>query len=155
MSEGPSTEKITGVLLAGGAARRMGGCDKSLLPLDKKPILDHVIARAQPQVGQLILNTDSDPALFSRYSLPVIQDSIRGFAEPLAGILAAMEWVHAQPEEPEFRWLASFPADSPFFPEGLVQRLFAAADKDRTKIAYAASGGRRSPCARMPLGMLK
>lgn len=148
MDETNRTENIPGVLLAGGSARRMGGCDKSLLPLDHKPILDHVIARAQPQIGQLLINTNSDSALFSRYGLPIIHDTTPGFAGPLAGIAAAMEWLRAQPTEPAEPaqlWLASFPADSPFFPEDLVQRLLQTALESKVEIACAASHNRLSP----------
>lgn len=138
-----STENIVGVLLAGGSARRMGGCDKCLLPLDHRPILDHVIARAEPQVGQLLLSTNSSAALFSRYEIPVLHDTVPGFAGPLAGILAAMQWVRAQPDK-RCHWLASFPTDSPFFPEDLVKQLLAAARDTDVELVYAASS-QKSP----------
>lgn len=137
-------ENTLGVLLAGGSARRMGGCDKSLLPLDEKPILAHVIERAKPQVHQLILNTNSDATLFSRFELPILPDSLPGYAGPLAGVLTAMEWSQTQTAQ-DYRWLASFPADSPFFPEDLVGRLCQVLEKNDAEIACAASGGRRSP----------
>lgn len=137
-------ENIIGVLLAGGGARRMGGCDKCLLPLDSKPILEHVIERAKPQVGRLLLSTNSEAALFSRYGLPIVHDTVPGSAGPLAGVLAAMEWTQTQADQ-DYRWLASFPADSPFFPSDLPSRLFHVLEKNKAQIACAASGGRRSP----------
>jgi len=137
---------ITGVLLAGGSARRMGGCDKCLLPLRSRPILDHIIAVARPQVSQLLINSNSEWGLFQRYDLPVLRDSIPGRRGPLAGVLAAMQWMDVQPAEAGCgRWLASFPTDSPFFPADLVQRLRKAADSEGADIAYAASRYGRSP----------
>lgn len=146
MDEGKPKETITGVLLAGGSARRMGGCDKCLLPIDERPMLDHIIARARPQVDHLLLNTNSDAALFHRYDIPVIKDTVAGLAGPLAGLLAAMEWMQLQPAEGGVgKWLASFPTDSPFFPRDLVERLLKAARADHAELAIAVGKNGRSP----------
>ena len=72
-----------GVILAGGLATRMGGGDKGLLPLGDSTILGHVIDRLAPQVAGLALNANGDPARFAALGLPVIADSIAGFAGPL------------------------------------------------------------------------
>ncbi|PIW29720.1 MAG: molybdenum cofactor guanylyltransferase MobA [Rhodospirillales bacterium CG15_BIG_FIL_POST_REV_8_21_14_020_66_15] len=132
-----------GVLLAGGLARRMGGGDKPLRVLGGRPILDHVIARAQPQVADLLLNINGDPARFEAYGLPTAGDVIEGHAGPLAGVLTGMEWARA--EHPGARWLASFATDAPFFPETLVARLHAALKVDGADMACAMSGGRTHP----------
>jgi len=83
---------IAGVLLAGGQSRRMGGGDKCLLALGGKPILAHVIERARPQVAALVLNANGDAARFRDFGLAVVPDSIAGFAGPLAGVLAGLDW---------------------------------------------------------------
>ena len=80
-----------GVILAGGQARRMGGGDKGLLPLGSTTILAHVIARLQPQVSEIVLNANGDPARFAGLGLPVVADTIPGFAGPLAGVLAGLD----------------------------------------------------------------
>lgn len=132
-----------GLILAGGLARRMGGGDKALIPIGGKTILAHVIARLGPQCDGLLLNANGDAARFSDYRLPVVADSIPGFAGPLAGILAGMEW--ARENRPELRDLVSVAADGPFLPRDLVARLHearAAADKP---LACAASGGWTHP----------
>ncbi|HET8726817.1 MAG TPA: molybdenum cofactor guanylyltransferase MobA [Alphaproteobacteria bacterium] len=136
------TAPITGVLLAGGLARRMGGGDKGLRLLGGRPILDHVVGRARPQVDALVLNANGDPARFAAYGLPVVPDSVEGFAGPLAGVLAGLDWaaVHA----PGCRFVASFACDAPFLPRDLVSRLAAAVDEG-ADMACAASGGRRHP----------
>ena len=64
-------EQVVGVILAGGLSRRMGGGDKALRPLAGRPILSHVIDRAHDQAAVLVLNTNSDPALFAAYGLAV------------------------------------------------------------------------------------
>ena len=132
-----------GVLLAGGLSRRMGGGDKCLRPLGGKPVLAHIIERARPQVSALAVNANGDPARFAPFGLPVVADTIEGFAGPLAGVLAGMEWAarhHAGAE-----WLASFATDAPFFPRDLVARLHAAVAHAGADMACARSNGQDHP----------
>ncbi|WP_342236558.1 molybdenum cofactor guanylyltransferase MobA [Inquilinus sp. OTU3971] len=132
-----------GVILAGGLARRMGGGDKALRPLAGVTLLDRVIARAAPQVAALCLNANGDSSRFARWGLPVVPDDLPGAPGPLAGILAALDWVAAT--RPEIDLVASFPCDAPFIPRDLVARLAAARRDERAEIAVAASGGRTHP----------
>ena len=74
-----------GVILAGGLATRMGGGDKALLPLGGQSLLARVIARLEPQVAGLALNANGDASRFAGFGLPVVADSVEGFAGPLAG----------------------------------------------------------------------
>jgi len=113
---------IAGIILAGGQARRMGGGDKALLPLAGRPLLAHVIDRLAPQVAEIALNANGDPARLARFGLPVIADTVPGFAGPLAGVLAGMRWAAARGHA----LIASAAADTPFFPTDLVARLQAA-----------------------------
>ncbi len=132
-----------GVLLAGGRSERMGGGDKSLKVLGGRTILARVIARARPQVGELIVNANGDPERFASFGLPVVADVIAGFAGPLAGILSALEWTAANRAGAE--WVASFATDTPFFPEDLIQRLSAAVVREGADLACARSDGRAHP----------
>lgn len=124
-----------GVLLAGGRSERMGGGDKTLKVLGGEPMLARVIARARPQVGELIVNANGDPARFATFGLPVVADVVEGFAGPLAGILSALEW--AALNRPEAQWIASFATDAPFFPADLVARLAAAVAREGADLACA------------------
>lgn len=137
------TDRVIGVLLAGGLSRRMGGGDKCLRPLDGRPILAHVVARARPQVDGLILNANGDPARFADFGLPVAPDVVEGFAGPLAGVLTGMEWALAN--RPEASWIATIAVDTPFFPRDLIARLVAAVRAESADLACAASGGRSHP----------
>ncbi len=131
------------MLLAGGQARRMGGGDKPLNRIGGQTILSHVIARARPQVGPLLLNANGDPARFAAFGLPVRGDDVGDHAGPLAGVLAGLEW--ALREAPQCPWLASFATDAPFLPGDLVTRLAAAMAAEDAEIACAASDGRAHP----------
>lgn len=135
--------RVLGVLLAGGLARRFGGGDKCLVELAGKPLLDHVIARVQPQVGGLILNANGAPERFAGYGLDVVADVVEGFAGPLAGVLTALEW--AREHAPEAAWVASFPTDAPLLPHDLVARLLAAVNDEGADMACALSDGRTHP----------
>jgi len=139
---------VAGVLLAGGLSRRMGGGDKCLRDLGGRPILAHIIERAAPQVGALVLNANGDPARFDAFGLPVAADVVEGYAGPLAGVLTGLDWAAAQ--APGARWLASFACDAPFFPADMVARMLAAVEAARSEgggadMACAVTHGRTHP----------
>lgn len=133
--------KAAGILLAGGLATRMGGGDKPLRRLAGRPILAHVIDRIRPQVSALALNANGDPARMAEFGLQVVADAIPGFPGPLAGIHAGMAWARAH--HPEIDDILSVPADTPFLPADLADRLAAA--RGDADIAVAASGGNAHP----------
>ncbi|MFN3662152.1 molybdenum cofactor guanylyltransferase MobA [Yoonia sp.] len=128
-----------GVILAGGLATRMGGGDKGLLALGDSTILGHVIARFAPQVGGLALNANGDPARFSDLGMAVIADSIAGFAGPLSGVLAGLDWAADQGAS----HIVTAAADTPFLPCDLVPRLQLSGGD--LGLALAASPGGRQP----------
>ena len=135
--------KIAGVLLAGGQSQRMGGGDKNLRLLGGRPILAHVIERATPQVDALVLNANGDPQRFAGFGLPVIGDSVTGFAGPLAGVLAGLDWAAEHVSEAEL--VASFATDAPFFPRDLVSRLAMTLEEGGFDLACAQSNGQAHP----------
>ena len=141
-TDGPPT---LGLVLAGGLARRMGGGDKPLIDIGGAPILDRVLARLTRDCAQIILNANGDAGRFASYCLSVVADDVPGFAGPLAGVLAGLDW--AAQNRPDIAWLASAPADCPFLPSDLVPRLHAARISQGTPLACAQSGGRRHPVA--------
>lgn len=138
-----SAKLVTGVLLAGGLSRRMGGGDKCLRDLAGKPMLAHVIERLRPQVGAMVLNANGDPARFAAFGLDVVPDTIEGFAGPLAGVLAGMRW--SAGHAPEARWIVTVSTDAPFLPLDLTRRLLEATTGGPNTIALAASGGEVHP----------
>lgn len=135
--------KVTGVLLAGGMARRMGGGDKCLMEMGGRPLLSYCIDAAAPQVGPLIINAAGDPARFRDFDLPVVADVIEGFAGPLAGVLTGLEW--AVENVPEASWVVTFPTDAPFFPTDLVTRLLEETTGQGADMACARSNDRTHP----------
>src|SRR6266513_4029224 len=130
--------RILGLVLAGGLARRMGGGDKMRIRVGDKTILERVLACLKPQCAAVILNANGDPARFADTGLPVVADSVPGFAGPLAGILAGLDW--AAEQAPNASDIVSIPGDCPFLPADLVERLAAARAGERQPIACAWSG---------------
>ena len=129
----------TGVILAGGQSRRFGGEEKALIDLCGRPMLGHVVARVGRQVPRLVINANGDPSRFAAFGLPVIADSVAGFAGPLAGILAGMQW--SLLTAPHAGAILTVPADAPFLPLDLVTRLREAVAKRPKTIALASTCG--------------
>ena len=107
---------INAVILAGGQGSRLGGLDKGLIELNKRPLIQHVIERIQQQVSNIIISANRNISDYANFGFEVYEDDIPDFAGPLAGILKALE--HCQNE-----WLLIVPSDSPFIPYDLAQRL--------------------------------
>jgi molybdopterin-guanine dinucleotide biosynthesis protein A len=145
MQQGEIDSEVTGVLLAGGRSSRMGGPEKALLDIGGKSMLLHVLTRLRPQVGRIVINANGDPTRFAGHCLPVVADSIDGYAGPLAGLHAGIAWARA--ETPDAKFVATVPIDSPFLPLDLVARLKAALLAADTPCAIAASNGERHPVA--------
>ena len=111
-----NTQNITAVILAGGQSSRLGGLDKGLVKLNKVPLVKLLIDRIQPQVSNIIISANRNLKSYSDFGFPVYEDDISDFAGPLAGILKALQQCQNE-------WLLAVPADSPFIPRDLAQRL--------------------------------
>ena len=131
-----SGEKISGIVLAGGQGRRMGGVDKGLQRLGGKPMIAHVIARLAPQVDEIVINANQNLEAYAKFGYPVAPDVTGGFAGPLAGLQAGL---HAA----RHALVVTAPCDSPFLPPDLVARLRAA--MDGKELAVAKTGTQAHP----------
>ncbi len=130
-------EDVTGVVLAGGEGRRMGGADKGLQLLDGVPLARRALERLRPQVADLLVSANRNLALYERFGAPVVPDALPGFPGPLAGLLAAMEKARTG-------FVASVPCDTPDFPGDLVARLRASVAAG-APAAFVRAGGRSHP----------
>lgn len=138
ISSGPLAT-VTGVILAGGRAERMGGHDKGLLPLAGEPLIAHGIRRLRPQVAELLISANRHHDLYRVYGCPVIADDPEcRFRGPLAGLLAALR-ASTTP------YLLSTPCDSPLLPAHYAQRMLAALERERTTVSVAYGEGSWQP----------
>ena len=110
--------KISGIVLAGGLGRRMGGVDKGLQPLHGKAMIEHVLARLAPQVGEIFINANQNLERYGAFGHRVVSDRVGGFAGPLAGLHAGLAAI-------SHPLAVTVPCDSPFLPADLVARLSA------------------------------
>lgn len=124
------SEKITGVILAGGLGRRMGGIDKGLQELRGQPMVHWVVERLAPQVDELLINANQNGERYAAFGHRVVPDQIPDFAGPLAGLHAALS-AAAHP------LVATAPCDSPFLPADLISRLFSALTAANADLAVA------------------
>ncbi len=129
---------ITGVILAGGLGRRMGGVDKGLQLLRGKPLVEHVLERLLPQVSTVLINANRNLDRYREFGCPVLPDTIPDFAGPLAGLHAALS-VATTP------LVLTVPCDSPHLPLDLVVRLAAALEADKAELAVARDAERAHP----------
>jgi molybdopterin-guanine dinucleotide biosynthesis protein A len=107
---------VSGIVLAGGQGRRMGGVDKGLQLLRGRPMVEWVLERLAPQVSELIVNANQNTQTYEKYGHRVVRDEIAGFAGPLAGL-------HAGLKAAKHPLVVTVPCDSPFLPQDLVLRL--------------------------------
>ncbi len=111
--------KIIGAIIAGGRSSRMGGREKAFLELASKPVILHVIEQFEPQVDQLVINANGDPARFSEFGLDILPDALTSLTTPLAGLHAALKFTKSVAAEV----LVTVPSDTPFLPFNLAVKL--------------------------------
>jgi molybdopterin-guanine dinucleotide biosynthesis protein A len=131
-------DAVTGLVLAGGLARRMGGMDKGLVELAGRPMIEHVLDALRPQVGSLLINANRNIDRYAAYGHPVVSDSLQGFMGPLAGVLTALQRLATE-------FLVTVPCDAPLVAPDLVGRLHAACVANDADVAVATDGGRQQP----------
>jgi molybdopterin-guanine dinucleotide biosynthesis protein A len=129
---------VTGIVLAGGLGRRMGGVDKGLVDFLGKPLIAHVIERLSPQVDEILINANRELDRYAALGYSVIQDDITGFAGPLAGLHKGMS-VAKHP------FVLTVPCDSPLLPLNLVERLMQGLIQNNADLAVAKTGAQAHP----------
>ena len=131
---------ILGAILAGGKSKRMGQ-DKLFVNLNNKKLIEHTIVKVKKYLKELIIVTNNENEFFKINNLITVNDCIKGQLGPLAGILTAMKW--AKENSPKSIWIASFPCDTPFFPESIIAKFIEESKKKESLILCASSHGRK------------
>jgi len=112
-------EIVPCVILAGGKGRRMGGKDKALIPLLDRPLLSYVLEIISGHVAPIALNINTNLDKFSEFGYEIIEDPIKGYLGPLAGILASLNWARQLNQ----KWVMTLPCDTPFLPKNIVKEM--------------------------------
>lgn len=134
----PTCPPLTGVILAGGRATRMGGRDKGLLEYQGKPLIEHALERLAPQVDELLINANRHMDVYQQYTYPVIKDTLADYPGPLAGILAGLQ-------RAKHDVVLCIPCDTPHYPRDLAQPLYQTLIETQKNIAVAHDGERLQP----------
>lgn len=129
---------VTGVVLAGGQARRMQGQDKGLVELAGSPMVEYVLTSLAPQVGSIIINANRNHDIYGHFGWPVVADEFEGFCGPLAGIASCMRVIDTP-------LMVTAPCDSPFVPGDMVERLYIQLAHEDADISVAHNGERIQP----------
>ena len=135
-----SEHNILGAILAGGQSRRMGK-DKLFLELDNKKLIEHSIDKVKKYLKQVIIITNQNNEFFKKNNLTTVKDCIAGQLGPLVGILTAMKW--AKENTNKYSWVATFPCDTPFFPESIIKSFIHESEKKESLLLSASSHGRK------------
>jgi len=135
-----SEDNILGAILAGGQSKRMGK-DKLFLEFNNKKLIEHTIDKVKKYLKRVIIITNQDNEFFSKNNLTTVRDCIEGQLGPLVGILTAMKW--AKENLSKCSWVATFPCDTPFFPESIIESFIKESEKKESLILCASSHGRK------------
>ena len=133
-----ATAPVTGVILAGGQGRRMGGVDKGLQLLNGRPMAARVLSRLAPQVDEVLINANQNLERYELLGCRVVPDQLAGYAGPLAGL-------HCGLSEARHDLVVTVPCDSPFLPEDLVARLVAPLHDESVDLGVARTGIQAHP----------
>ena len=135
-----SEHNILGAVLAGGKSERMGK-DKLFLEINNKKLIEYTIDKVKKYLKKVIIITNQDNEFFSKNNLITVKDCIEGQLGPLVGILTAMKW--AKENLTKCSWIATFPCDTPFFPESIIRSFIKESEKKESLILCASSHGRK------------
>jgi molybdopterin-guanine dinucleotide biosynthesis protein A len=128
-----SQTKVTGVILAGGRARRMNYQDKGLQLFRGQPLISYSFNALYPIINDLIINANRNIDSYEKFSVPVITDLTPDFSGALAGILAAMTYSKSD-------LLLVVPCDAPFITTLQLQHLLSEHQKSDAEISVACEG---------------
>jgi molybdopterin-guanine dinucleotide biosynthesis protein A len=131
-------DQVTGVILAGGRATRMGGVDKGLVQIGGRPMIAWVVDTLRSQVADVLINANRNHDSYRGFGCDVVDDGDSEFRGPLAGMVSGMRAARTP-------YIAVVPCDSPLLHGSLVQRLHDAARASGAPIAAAHDGGRLQP----------
>ena len=124
---------ILGVILAGGKSSRFGS-NKSLSKLANNKLIEHVINKIDTYFSQILIVSNDSGLKIENKKIKIIEDCIKGYLGPLAGVLSAMKYANSL--ENKFKWIITFPCDTPFFEKLIIEQMIEKADSPKEKIYF-------------------
>lgn len=127
--------KITGIVLAGGRGRRMGGVDKGLMEYRGRPLVAYALDALKQVAGTVLINANRNLEAYASFGVSIITDQTDSFDGPLAGLLSAMQATQTE-------YVLTVPCDSPWVNEELLGRLCLKLQDEGAEICAAHDGER-------------
>ena len=124
---------ILGVILAGGKSSRFGS-NKSLSKLANNKLIEHVINKIDKYFPEILVVSNDSGLKIENQKIKIIKDCIKGYLGPLVGVLSAMKYANSF--ENKFKWIITFPCDTPFFEKLIVEKMIEKATSPKEKIYF-------------------
>jgi molybdopterin-guanine dinucleotide biosynthesis protein A len=113
MSRTPYAD-ITGLILAGGASRRMG-TDKAFLPVEGVPLIVRVHAVLAPLFAEVLIAAGRETPGRGPFPARVVYDEVPGLG-PLGGVVAGLKTATTP-------WVFAFACDMPNLDARVIERI--------------------------------
>ena len=130
---------ILGTVLAGGKSQRFGE-DKSQVKLGDKLLIDYILSEIIEEFNEILVVSNSSIDFKHSEKISVIED-IKKNLGPLGGVLTAMKWI--KNNNKDYKWISSFPADTPFFKRSILQKFLQDIQLDESKLFFIKSNNTR------------
>ena len=124
---------ILGVILAGGKSSRFGS-NKSLSKLANNKLIEHVINKIDIYFPEILIVSNDSGLIIENKKIKIIEDCIKGYLGPLAGVLSAMKYANSF--ENKFKWIITFPCDTPFFEKLIIEKMIEKSTSPKEKIYF-------------------
>lgn len=119
------------------------GQPKALLPLEGKPLIEHLIAALKRDVPQVFVSGCPEPGLYRHLSVPVVTDVLAdelGGMGPLGGVYTALRHLNqhqVNQQQNGVQALLCVPCDGVKLPPQFVPRMVSALERGRHEMVYA------------------
>tara|TARA_B100002051_G_C16493574_1_gene514174 strand:+ start:158 stop:778 length:621 start_codon:yes stop_codon:yes gene_type:complete len=131
---------ILAVILAGGKSKRFGE-DKNLAKLGSISLIEHTIYKIREKFKKILIIANNDLKIEKFKDIEIISDYIKGNLGPLVGVLTAMKW--AKKSKKNYKWIATFPSDTPFFDTSIIEKYEKKIDENDSKLYFVKSDNKR------------
>ncbi len=131
---------ILGVILAGGKSKRFGG-NKENAKLGNISLIDHTISKIKNNFNEILIISNNENYVNNKKNIFYTTDLIQGHLGPLIGVLSAMDWI--KKNNKSYKWIATFPCDTPFFDQKVIEIIISYSTKNSKKLYFLKSGSKR------------
>jgi len=133
-----SLTTITGMVLAGGLARRFNAEDKGLITLRGKPLVSYALDVLSRVTDPVVINANRNQSVYAKLGYPVIADLDQSFSGPLAGVLSVMR-------QADTEFVLSVPCDCPLMKEWVLRKMIDSQHEQQADCCIPFDGERVHP----------